>query len=294
MIIGQRQEVRFLTSLAEQAGDPLYAAHLGLRLSGQTSTIVSYVKHSSRNVGEAMEAVARLIRLTRPGAILAFHSDSAQGGWHLDNHDPWVLESGGYQEFITSAVLGSFRASTGQPLRPLGVHLWPASRGREAGLSQLWGCPVHDSAEQHRILFSKATLALPLVSYDPPLLGHLRNYGDMLLAQLPSPAASLRHQVERAILDHLPRGAPPLGEVAVDLGISSRTLNRRLTEEGLTFRQMIEDVRRRKAELMLSDPDMSLAEITFMLGYAEQSSFTNAFRRWTGETPGAWRARRCA
>lgn len=293
-MIGQRQEVRFLVSLSEQSDDPFFAANLGLRLPGRTSTIVSYVKHGSRNISEAMQAVARLIRLTRPGAVIGFEEDRGVGKWMLANRDPWVSEFGWYQEFVTSAVLRSFRRATGQEVRPMLVHLRPTSGGREAGLSKLWGGPVEASAERHCMTFSSTTMALPLVSYDPSLLEHLRRYGEILLEQLPDPEPSLRHQVERAILDHLVRGAPPIADVAGDLGLSTRTLNRRLTDEGLTYRGLIEDVRRRKAELMLADPKITLAEVTFMLGYVEQSSFTNAFRRWTGESPGAWRSRRHA
>lgn len=293
-LIGQRQEVKFLHALIEQAEDPLHAAEIGLRLSGRTSTIVSYVSHASRNMAEAMQAIARLIPLTRPGARLECCDESGGWQWKMDNRDPWVLESGYYQEFVTSAVLSSFRQATGQTVRPAQVQLRRVSRPRGAQLAQLWDCAVETDSDTHSVTFSAAITALPLITHDAPLLNHLSTYGDLLLSQLPDPAPSLRHQVERTILDHLARGAPSIAAVAEDLGLSTRTLTRRLTEDQMTYRGLVEDLRHRKAKLMLVDPNLTLAEIAFLLGYSEQSSFTNAFRRWTGEAPGAWRTKQRA
>lgn len=288
--IGQRQEVRFVLSLHDSLGGGHASAELGLRMPGRTSTVVSYLEHSSRTLGEALAALARYLRLTRPGARLGFAVAEGRGVLSLDHLDPWTWHSAPYQEFVVSTALASFRTSTGQPVSPLAVGLSRASEGREPRLEEIWGAPVSTGEDRARMTFGAEALALPLVGYDAPLLAHLKRYGDLLLRSAPEPHATLRHQVEAAILDRLPRGAPPVADVASDLGLSVRTLTRRLAEDSLTYRGLVEDVRRQKAERMLADPRLSLAEIAFLLGYAEQSSFTNAFRRWTGTAPGAYRS----
>ena len=82
--------------------------------------------------------------------------------------------------------------------------------------------------------------------------------------------------------------------MAVLLGVSERTLQRRLTELGRSFSDVVEDFRREEAARLLATPGLHLVEVAGRLGYAEQTSFTRAFRRWTGTTPGAWRAGRAA
>jgi AraC-like DNA-binding protein len=76
------------------------------------------------------------------------------------------------------------------------------------------------------------------------------------------------------------------------LHLSPRTLHRRLAEHDRSFRDVLNELRRGRAEAYLRDPTISLAEVAFMLGYSEQSTFQHAFRRWVGTTPGEFRARR--
>ncbi|MBE3639471.1 helix-turn-helix domain-containing protein [Mangrovicoccus algicola] len=290
-VIGQRREAAFFQALDEQMPGSCHAAALGLRMPGSTSTIVSYVLHGSRSMSAAMEAAARLLRLTRPGLRLAFGQSPGGGHWRAESLDPWVFQLPGYQEFIVSAVIAEFRGATGRPVRPAAVLLGTASRGHEARLAELWGCKVAIAgADRLELHYDAATLALPLEEHDPDLLRHLERYGRMLLEESPRAEEGLRHRVERAVLSRLSGGAPSLAATAQDLGLSTRTLTRRLQEQGLGYRELVEEVRRRKALLMLADRGLSLAEIAFLLGYAEQSSFSTAFRRWTGRSPGAFRA----
>lgn len=288
--IAQRKEVALIHALTQRFGDTSYAAELGLKLSGRTSTVVSYVLHSSRTLAEAMANIQRIIALTRPGARVTFVRGEETGEWELDNLDPWVRESPIYMEFITSVILAGFRTATGRPVRPLSISLRKSARNSAPRLSHLWECPVSTEEDRHRIIFSSLTLDTPLTNFDAPLLNHLKTYSDLLLQETPEVEPGLRLSVERSILNHLSGGAPPIAKVAEELGLSARTLTRRLGEEGLSYRALLEDVRRRKAELMLRESTVTLAEIAFLLGYSEQSSFTNAFRRWTGQAPGTYRS----
>ena len=88
----------------------------------------------------------------------------------------------------------------------------------------------------------------------------------------------------------LPKVAPTAGQVAAALGVGERTFARRLAAEGATFRQVLDELRCDMAKSYLSDPELSLGQIAYLLGYGEQSAFTNAFRRWTGKSPRRFRA----
>ncbi|MDR3422269.1 MAG: helix-turn-helix transcriptional regulator [Xanthobacteraceae bacterium] len=94
-----------------------------------------------------------------------------------------------------------------------------------------------------------------------------------------------RSSVENAIVPHLPHGGVRVSKIASLLGVSQRTFARRLLSEGLTFSNVLENLRSELAERYLSEEGLSISQIAWLLGYQEVSTFTHAFRRWTGKTP---------
>jgi AraC-like DNA-binding protein len=96
-------------------------------------------------------------------------------------------------------------------------------------------------------------------------------------------------QVKRAIIDTLPSGTPDQDEIAKQVLVSSRTLQRRLAEENTNLRTLVLEVRRELAAKYISDRTMPLAEISYMLGFSDTSSFSRAFKQWTGQPPVAFR-----
>jgi AraC-like DNA-binding protein len=109
------------------------------------------------------------------------------------------------------------------------------------------------------------------------------------LASREDRSPDLRHRVERIIAKLLCGGKAETEPVAHELGMSVRTLARRLGELGVTFAQILDELRQDLALRYLRDPNLSLSQIAFLLGYSELSAFSHAFRRWTRTTPGEWR-----
>jgi AraC-like DNA-binding protein len=110
----------------------------------------------------------------------------------------------------------------------------------------------------------------------------------MLLAELPR-VSEMIGQLRAAIYAELKGGDPSLGHVARKLGTSRRSLQRKLADEGLTYALVLDDVRSTIARAYLGQRELSIAEIAYLLGFAEQSSLTRAFRRWTGMSPAEFR-----
>ncbi|MES0875169.1 helix-turn-helix transcriptional regulator [Sinimarinibacterium thermocellulolyticum] len=125
-------------------------------------------------------------------------------------------------------------------------------------------------------------------SADAGLRALAESQAQALLATLGRESAVL-DEIKRVVARRIANGPPTLDAVAVVIGLNARTLQRRLAEEGLSFRDVVEAVRKAQAERLLRCAELSLNQIAFLLGYAEQSSFHSAFRRWTGQSPGAWR-----
>ena len=132
-------------------------------------------------------------------------------------------------------------------------------------------------------------LDFPCRNADERLLRILKAHCNDLLKKL-GQRADLKQHVAHLISNHLPSSSVNAKIVARELGMSERTIARRLSEHGLSFGQIVDDVRRQLAERYLREPDLRPSQIAYLLGYSEPSAFTRAFRRWTGLSPTQYRA----
>ena len=148
--------------------------------------------------------------------------------------------------------------------------------------------PVRFSAERNAIAIRSDMLDLPTRLGDAAVSRFLTEHLDAELGAMTSPDS-----LERALAEHLSEalsnGIPRASNVARALGMSERTLYRRLAESGQTYQEVLEDTQRSLAERLLSQPAFSIPDIAFLTGFSEQSSFNRAFKRWVGQTPGAYR-----
>jgi AraC-like DNA-binding protein len=134
-------------------------------------------------------------------------------------------------------------------------------------------------------------LNLHLVAADHRLLAVLRRYCEDLLTRHSTPPPQLVEKVERLIADRLAHGEARLDTVATKLGMSPRSLSQKLAELDTSFSGIVKSLRKELALRYLRDSNLRLTEIAFLLGYSEVSTFTHAFKRWTGTTPTAFRRR---
>jgi len=137
-------------------------------------------------------------------------------------------------------------------------------------------------------VFSANVLDQPFTSADPNLHHVMRKYADMLLGQLPK-SESLSDRVRALIAERLASGSPSVTRVARSLGMSRRTLARKLGQERTSFSDLLEDTRRQLALRYVSSYDLALTEIAFLLGFSQSGPFHRAFKRWTGRTPREYR-----
>ncbi len=126
---------------------------------------------------------------------------------------------------------------------------------------------------------------MPVVSADPYLNELLVTYYEEALSRRPTNRGVFLSSVENAIVPLLPHGKVRVSEIARRLGVSQRTLARRLSFEGLTFSDTLESLRSDLATRYLTKDDLSISQIAWLRGCQEVSAFTYAFRRWTGKTP---------
>lgn len=174
------------------------------------------------------------------------------------------------------------------PFSPLEVFIQHGQPASKAFHEAWFGCPVTFDADLDAVLISREAMDRPNILGDVGISRYLTSHLDAELANFMTPPPIVA-QTKDAIAQALSDGAPRMEEIAKGLGLSTRSFHRRLSEHGLSFQTLIMETRRDLAEGLLKDTHYSLADIAFLTGFSEQSSFTRAFKRWLGVTPAGYR-----
>jgi AraC-like DNA-binding protein len=149
-------------------------------------------------------------------------------------------------------------------------------------------CPVAFDAPRNSLLFARVDMSAPLPTSNPLLAEMHERFAGDYLRHLDSAQTSYR--AREVIIRRLPDGEPRRDEVAGELRMSERTLQRRLEEEATSFVQLLDDTRRELANQYLGRLHLSLAQAAYLLGFADQRSFFRACRRWFQLSPGQYRS----
>jgi AraC-like DNA-binding protein len=156
--------------------------------------------------------------------------------------------------------------------------------------NRLFGPKVHFGAREDALLLRRDVLDLPLPEQTPEFAAEFEAYAAALIARLTS-GSTVVDQVREAIAEGLVSDGARESFVAQRLSMTVRTMHRHLTKGGTSFRKIRDDLLRRRAEELLLERRLPIGEVSYLLGYAEPSTFHRAFRRWTGLTPTEWRNR---
>lgn len=174
------------------------------------------------------------------------------------------------------------------PFAPVEVFAQHAAPKSQAFHEEWFGCPVTFGADLDAVLISREAMERPNILGDEGISRYLMSDLDAELANFRNVPA-LVADAKDAIAQALNEGAPRMSDIARGLGLSARSFHRRLSEHGLSFQTLTEETRRELAEGLLRDAQYSLADVAFLTGFSEQSSFTRAFKRWLGKTPANYR-----
>ena len=183
------------------------------------------------------------------------------------------------------AVLRLCHLLAGQDLVPQYFSIAHHRSGGTSEMARFVGTKVEFGADRDEFALSLDARELPLIHADSYLNDLLLKYCEAALADRRGDMSQLRTRVENAISSVLPHGKVRAEDVARSLGMSKRTLARRLSDEGLNFTEILQQLRRDLAVRYLDDRKLHVAKIAWLLGFHEVSAFTHAFKRWTGKTP---------
>ena len=284
--LGTTAELFALWRAAEETG----GRDLGLRLGSETlphhQSIASLAALHSPTLGEGLTKLARYKRLVCPEEITI---DVRRGEarlrfeWVLADSDPppMLIDS------IFAGVVGLTQRGTGKAIRPRRLEL-TRRRAHEPMLRKHFGCDIRFDSPSNAIVLDGTLLALPLVTHNAQLLALIVPGLESALEQEGS-SRTLADDVRTALGQGICGERPAVEKVARALGLSPRTLQRRLGELGTTYQKLLDDVRHRSARRLLANTDLGAGEVAFLLGFEELNSFTRAFQCWEGTTPAKWR-----
>jgi AraC-like DNA-binding protein len=284
-MISSEQYFRLWHTLGEVSDDPA----IGLRMNvlNPPHHPADIAAQRARTFGDALGYLARsaMLNSSEPVRIVKTKNECSIEftGALLNEAAPAPL-----LDISFALALETGRRGTQQPLHPLRVELTRKASHQEIYEAH-YGCRVRFKAPRNTIVFRTGDLELPFATYNAELLATLSPQldGEIARLKMQQTTSSRAKWVLKQLLGGQHAG---LHEVARELGMSSRTLQRRITQEGSNFRQLLSDARRELARLYLQHPSLGLREIASLLGYEYSNHFLRAFRVWEGVTPTEWRA----
>ena len=278
----------FWRAIGEVSSDPVIGLRLGPNSSADGGTPQTIAALHSESFVDAVQRMARYKRLTCPEEIrLARAGDEAAiefvfllGG----NAEPAVLV-----DCCLAWILDIGQRGAGTPFHPLHVELTRPPGHREA-LEEHFRCRVKFGAGRNALVFRSTDLDRPFITHNPELLALLTPQMDAELEATQS-RRNVIDEVKTAAKRLLAGRRPTLADVARNLGLSTRTLQRQLTGRHVTFQQLLQKARQELAGHYLPQESMGLTEVAFLLGFDDTNSFFRAFQRWEGVSPHRWRCR---
>lgn len=284
-LLAYRRYCTLLEHCAQSAGTPLFGLLLGLHQGLTVFGDLLYLICNANTVGEALLALRDNYAVNNGAVLMTLHE--AEGEATLSFSTGAEPSAGQYQaeELVCAAVLKLLRAVTRADWQPARLLIGHPPLGPEPGyLAALGLAPVFSAACTGLVLPS-AVLAQPLSTNDcalhQMLAAHIGRMERLSPAELPV-------CIEQLLRHLLPSGRATLDKAASWMAVNPRALQRRLAQEGTSFQQLLDQTRQALAHEYLNDPAISMSRLAGLLGYADSSSFSRAFHRWFGTTPGNW------
>lgn len=280
-----RVAMLFLQAL-QASGDPAFGLIVGSMVQPRSYQVLGYAILSCDTLGEAID---RLIRYEKLVGKLGVTRLVEQAGvcrleWLSPLEGPW-------SRFLKEAAIAGWITLARQfvvEVPDFEVFFSHSCDAEPDRYTQMLGAPVHFNASFSGVQLTASALQTRMSGADAGLRAIMDRQAAALLEEFDS-RVNLVSEVRSVLVKVLPDGEPSLESVAQRLGLSERVLQSRLRESGASFTALIDDVRRSLATLYLQQTTVTLIDIAFLLGFSEQSAFSRAFRRWTGESPQVWR-----
>ena len=269
---------------AQATGDDAFGLKVARHVVPTSFHALWQAQSASHTLKDAFERVARHFHVVTDAWSLEF---TQQGDEHIVRLSAPASGIPPEPEAIDAAaalVVYTARSLLGnRTVAPLRVELQRAAPASMDSFERTFKCPVSFGAAHNLIVWPQALIEAKLEGANPELARHSEALLTTYLAGIHKDNTVA--QVRACLADLLPRGEPSQAQVAQQLNCSVRTLQRRLSDQDTSFTDLLDRTRHELALSHLADPGCSISEVAYLLGFADTSNFTRAFRRWTGQSP---------
>jgi AraC-like DNA-binding protein len=267
-------------------GDPAFGLKVASHIKHTSFHALSYGISASSTLKEAFERIRRYCHVVSDAVEYQLLRCGSEYHFVIDAAEGVPIES------VDAAVaihLRMCRSFVGHDYSPLRIEL---RRPRPASVDEFEAvlrAPLYFDCAQNRLVLDVESVERVLDGANPELARHNDVIALQYLARIER--GNTQARVREVLMRRLEYGEPSQEDVAALLSMSARTLQRRLGESHSTYKEILDETRHALALTYLSAPENSLSDVTYLLGFSACSSFTRAFRRWTGLSPSMWRAR---
>ena len=289
-ILAYRRFCALLELCTWQSGNPLFGLQYGLHQGVSIFGPLLYLIRNARTVGDALVELKENFALHNAAAhvALAVDDEVAVLSYHIYERDmPGIGQA---EELAIGVGMQLMRTLVGGNWLPSAILLRHAPLTDATIYRRTLACNPTFNTACHGLVFPSAVLAQPLSSANETLhqllTAHVHSMERLSADEMPS-------FVRQLLRNMLPSGRVTIEKVADCMAINSRTLQRRLAQEGKSFQDLLEETRQTMACEYLEDPMISTAQMAELLGYSDLSAFCRAFQRWFSMTPRAWQKRHC-
>lgn len=280
---------RFWQSAVLESKDPAIGLHAGVQVPRGIYGLLDHMFSYSETIGDGLTRFGEYAPLINNWAQISAHDEGDRV--HVRIGVVWGAVPRTTAEYIAALLVDRSRMLWGNMWAPELARFEfaePEAFETPGEHARVLRCPVEFGAPVTELVLSRATWEEPVRTSDPGLIAFLEKQADEIMARLPT-ASSLVDDVRAEVQAAMAGGDQRIDEIADRLGTTGRTLQRNLAKEGITFAEILDEVRVEAAKVALADLSMPLAHVAYYLGFEEQSSFSRAFKRWTGTSPKDYR-----
>lgn len=291
-VVTNSEYIGVIENVLRLTGDSHFGLHAGEHLNLSAAGLIGQITQTSGTIKEAIEYCCEFANLgcSVLPITLVEHSDkytvnfTPDADWKESSKTAFKHTVDGVMAFTIRELASLARTNDG----PLAIHLPWNDISDESEYVRVLGAAVKLNQNEISVHLPKEYVEQPIVNADYDLLR-------LLVAHANSKSEQLQEQgfkkvVKQSVLNLIKPDFPTLEQVANHLNMSSRTLQRKLKTEGITYKQMISELRFDLAKDYLKNPDLSIKEISYLLNYAEPSAFIRSFKLLAGVTPNSYRS----